>query len=185
MKQANVIASVLLAAAVLLAAYAIGRLVKQARLDVPETPAQRVVEPNDFNDQNIANASRRARPKRQEPTLEERAKAKEERREQLAQRSDMTEEEKEQYRDQMRQRLLSKRKNREPGQIPRLSPEELAGWSDMSDEEKAALRAKIQGRLRRRQRAPRTVTDPNQSSPGGTADQPDGGTKTSDPNTSN
>jgi len=185
MKQASIVASVILAVAVLLAAYAIGRLVRQARLDVPEAPAQRVVEPNDFNDQNIANASRQARPKRQEPTLEERAKAKAERLEKLAQRSDMTEEEKAQYRDEMRQRLVSKRKDREPGQIPRLSPEELAGWSEMSDEEKAALRAKIQRRLRGRQRVPRTVTDQNQSSPSGTADQPDRGTKTSDPNTSN
>ena len=185
MKQASVVASVILVAAVLLAAYAIGRLIRQARLDIPETPAQRVVEPNDFDDPNIANASRQADSKRKEPTPEERAKIKQERLEKLAEKSTMTEEEKEQYRNEMRLQLLARGKDREPGQVPRLSPEELAEvserWPAMSDEEKAAFRARIRGR----QRVPRPVTDQNPPSPNQTADPSASETKASEPNTPN
>ena len=180
MKQASVVASVILAAAILVTAYAIGLLIKQARLDVPETSAQRVVDPNDFIGPNAVNAHRQARPKVAKPTLEERAKTKEERLEQLAQRSDMTEEEKQQAREELRRQMLAKRKDRAPGRVPRLSPDQLAEvrerWPNMSDEEKEAFRKEVQGRPGRQRTSARRTADANE--PASTEAQ------ASDPNTS-
>lgn len=173
MKRASVVASVILAGAVLLAAYAIGRLIRQARLDVPETPAQRVVEPNDFNTPEAMTANRRINQKRKDPTPEELAREKQARAKKLAEMSNLTEEEKQQVRDEIRLGLRSKR--REPGQVPQLSPEDLAEvkqrWPEMSEEEKAAFRARIRGPRSARTRPSRQVT--NESSPPSEANEPD------------
>jgi len=149
MKQANVIASVILAAAVLLAAYAIGRLIRQARLDVPETSPGQVVEPNDSKDPNIAEVGRPALARRNKTTPEDRARVKETRAQELARHASMTEEEKAKYRDETLEEMRSRR-SKTPGQVPHLSPDELARWAQMSDEEKAALRARLQGGRRER-----------------------------------
>jgi len=166
MKHLNVIASVILAAAVLLAAYAIGRLVRQARIVAPEPQPQLVAEPDEPNDQEAVIASRRIAQGRKEPTPEERAKIKEARAEKLAQMSNLTDEEKLQLRDEWREQLRSRRG--EPGRVPRLSPEELEQisqrWHEMSDEEKQAFRARMRGRGRMRRATPDTTTNKNESS---------------------
>ena len=165
MKRASVVASVILAGAVLLAAYAVGRLIRQARLDIPETPAQRVVEPNDFNMPEAMTASRRIYQKREDPTTEELAKRKQERVEKLAARKNLTEEEKQQFHDEIRAALRSKR--REPGRIPQLSPEELKElsrrWPEMSEEEKAQEKAAIRARLRGQRSARVRASQPTRS----------------------
>lgn len=159
MKQASIVTSVILAVAVLVAAYAIGRLIRQARMEGPETTKQ-VVAPNDPNMQDQINASRRISRKRTELTAEDRAKIKEQRLQELEARTDLTEEQKAQRREEIAQAVSAKRK--EPGQIPRLSPRELAELSKrlqgMSEEEKAAFLAS---------RKARVVTSPNL--PAGTA----------------
>ena len=128
MKQASIVTSIILAVAVLVAAYAIGRLIRQARMEVPETATEQAVEPNSLSTQEQINASRRMNRKSKEPTAEDRAKAKQQRLEELEARSDLTEEQKAERREQIRQ-ALSSAKPKEPGRIPRLSPEELADLS--------------------------------------------------------
>jgi len=177
MKRASVVASVILAGAVLLAAYAIGQLIRQARLDVPERPAERVVEPNDFNMPEAMTANRRIYQKRQDPTLEELARQKQERVEKIAAMKNLTEEEKQQLHEEIRRALRSKR--REPGRIPQLSPEELKElsrrWPEMSEEEKeqekAALRARLRGPRSARARASRPAR--SESSTPSEANAPD------------
>jgi len=148
MKQANVVASVILAAAVLLAAYAIGRLIRQARISTPEPQQQVVAEPNDANDRDAMVASQRINRRRKELTPEEKAALKAERAATLEQTKNLTEEDKLRLRDELRQQLRSKQGER--GGVPRLSPEELASisrrWPSMTEEEKAAFRARMQGR---------------------------------------
>lgn len=165
MKRASVVASVILAGAVLLAAYAVGRLIRQSRLDVPETPAQRVVEPNDFNTPEAMTGGRRINQKREEPTPEDLAREKQAQAEKLAEMSNLTEEEKQQFHEEIRRGLRSKR--REPGQVPRLSPEELKEaskrWPEMSEEEKAAFRARMRGPRSARARPSRQVTNESSS----------------------
>ena len=147
MKRASVVATVILAVAVLLAAYAIGRLIRESRLDIPETVAQPVVEPNDFNVPEAMTAGRRINEKREEPTADELARRKQERAAKLAEMNNLTDEEEQQFRDEMRRSLSSKR--REPGRIPQLSPEELKElsrrWPEMSEEEKATVLGRRRG----------------------------------------
>jgi len=150
MKHLNVIASVILAAAVLLAAYAIGRLVRQSRMEKVELQPPLVAQPNDVPTPEAVKADLPASRRRAEPTPEERAKIKAERAEKLTQMSNLTDEEKLQLRDEWREQLRSRRG--EPGRVPRLSPEELEQisqrWNEMSDEEKQAFRARMRGRGR-------------------------------------
>ena len=163
MKQASVVATVILAAAVLLAAYAIGRLIRQSRLDAPQPSNQQVAEPNDVGQPNAMTSGRRINRPRKELTPEEKARNKQERAEELAQRSNLTDEEKAKLRDEMRQKLRTRRA--EPGQVPQMSPEELEAlaerWPQMSEAEKekakAAFRARMQGQGRRGPRRSETA----------------------------
>ncbi len=155
MKQASIVATVILAAAVLLAAYAIGRLIRQTRLDAPQPSHQQVAEPNDADQTNAMTPGRRSRRPRKELTPEEKAKNKQERADKLAERSNLTDEEKAQLRAEMRQKLRNKRA--EPGQVPQMSPDQLEAlaerWPQMSEAEKeqakAAFRARMRGQGRR------------------------------------
>lgn len=180
MKQASVVATVILAAAVLLAAYAIGRLIRQTRLDAPAPSRQQVAEPNDVDQPNAMTSGRRINRPRKELTPEEKARNKQEREEKLAQRSNLTDEEKAQLRDEMRQKLRTRRA--EPGQVPQMSPEELEAlaerWPQMSEAEReqaaAAFRARMRGQGRRGPRRPETAA----SSP----DAPAAEAKAAEPN---
>ncbi|MHC4521172.1 MAG: hypothetical protein ACYTAS_21465, partial [Planctomycetota bacterium] len=145
MKQANIVSTVILVAAVLVAAYAVGLLIRQARMETPELE-QVAAEPNDPNAPEAVGASRRIGQRRQPPTEEERAKAQEERAEKLAEVSDLTDEEKQQRLAAMRQQFRSGRGGE--GQVTRLSPEELAKVKDMTEEERRAFRARMQARRR-------------------------------------
>jgi hypothetical protein len=168
MKQASVVATVILAAAVLLAAYAIGRLIKQARLGEPSAPQEQVAEANDVNEADVMTRVGRSRG---EPTPEERARLKEERAAALAQRDNLTDEEKEKLREEMRQKLRTRRG--EPGQVPQLSHEEFEAlakrWPEMSEEEreqaKAAFRARMRGGRRPGLRRPAPAREPNAETP--------------------
>ena len=169
MKHLDVIASVVLAAAVLLAAYAIGRLVRQSRLEKGESPSPAIAQPNEAATPDAAEAALPPNRRRPEPTPEERAEIKAERAETLAQVSSLTDEEKLQLRDDMRQRLRSR--SGKPGRVPRLSPEELETLSrqlaEMTEEEKRAFLARRLGRGSRG--ASGVTTDANESQPEGSA----------------
>jgi hypothetical protein len=180
MKQASVVATIILAVAVLLAAYAIGRLIRQARLDAPQPSHQQVAEPNDVDQPNAMISGRRINRPRKELTPEEKARNKQERADKLAQNSNLTDEEKAKRRDEMRQKLRPRRA--EPGQVPQMSPEELEAlaerWPQMSEEEKeqakAAFRARMRGQGRQRPRRSETAA----SSP----DAPAAEAKAAEPN---
>ncbi len=167
MKHLNVVASVILAAAVLLAAYAIGRLIRQSRMDKAEPEAPLVASPNDVSELPAVNPgpadSRRAK----ESTPEERAQIKEQKAKRLAEMDKLTDEEKRQLRDEWRAKLRSRRGK--PGRVPQLSPEELQEvskrWATMTDEEKRAFRARMEGQHRARRAQPRParkVSSPNE-----------------------
>ena len=184
MKQANIVASVILAAAVLLAAYAIGRLIRQARISRPEPQPQVVAEPNDANDRDAVTAGRRINRRRKELTPEEKAALQAERAAKLEQAKNRTEEDKLKLRDEMRQQLRTKR--RERGGVPRLSPEELASisrrWPTMTEEEKAAFRARMQGHEPVTLRRPDTTMSESPPSQNNATDPPAADAKTSEPN---
>ena len=159
MKHLNVVASVILAVAVLLAAYAIGRLIRQSRMETVEPEAPLVASPNDVSEPEAVNPGPAVSRRAQGPTQEERAKIKADRAKKLAEMDKLTDEEKLQLRDEWREQLRSRRG--EPGRVPSLSPEELQQisqrWHEMSDEEKQAFRARMRGRDRVRRARPRTT----------------------------
>lgn len=161
MKQSSVIATVILAAAVLLAAYAIGRLIRQARLDEP--PPQAVAEPNDANEAEAVMMSRRINRTRREMTAEEKARIKQERAEALAQRDDLTDEEKQKLRDDLRETLRVR--GGAPGQVPQLSPEQLKSlskqWPQMTEAEREQAKAAFRARMRSGRGSGSTQPAPN------------------------
>jgi hypothetical protein len=168
MKQVNIISTVILAVAVLVAAYAIGLLVRQSRMDAPG-PKPVAAEPNDANAPDAVAASRRIGQRPEQATPEEKAQAKEERAKKVADANGLTEEERLEQRDALRERLRTGRGGG-PGQIPRLSPEELAKVKNMSEEERRAFRAKLR---------PRREVGP---APAGAMADPNGGAGTADAN---
>ncbi len=171
MKHLNVVVFVVAAAAVLVAAYAVGLLVRQARTPNVEPPSQEVSEPNAVTSQDAVAASRRAGRGSKEPTEEERAAARQARAEQLAKMQNLTDEEKQQFRDEIRQQFT-----RDPqGQRRSLSEEELA---------QIALREAV--RKQRRQGGQGTQATPmevNESSQGAAVGERAAEEETSEPNT--
>jgi len=145
MKHFNVIASVILAAAVLLAAYAIGRLIRQSRMDRPAPQTTPVASPNDVHELQAVRPGPRGKPAPARATQEERAQLKEQRAAELAEMQKLTDEQKMQKRDQWREQLRSKRGS--PKRVPHLSPQEFAEikqrLSEMSEEEQRAFLARM------------------------------------------
>lgn len=144
MKQGNVVVTVILVAAVLLAACGLGLLIRQARMGSspppPQTPT--VVEPDAPAPAETPTSSRRFAQRRSEPTPEQLAAAKQQRADELAEVAGLTEEERQQRRDALRAQL--RRQDREPTRVPHLSPEELEEisrkWPQMTEEERQAFR---------------------------------------------
>ena len=166
MKQVNVISTVILAAAVLVAAYAIGLLVRQAQMDAPGAKPV-AVEPNDANVPDAVAASRMGQ--RTAPaTPEDKAQAKEEPAGKVAEANEPTAEEESERQDDLREQARTGRGG--PGQIPRLSPEELAKVKEMSEEERRAFRAKL------------TASGQVTPAPAGVVADPNGGTGAADAN---
>ena len=179
MKQANVFSTIILVAAVLVAAYAVGLLIRQARM---ETPALEQVagEPNDPNGPEAVGAGRRIGQRREPPTEEERAKAQEERAEKLAEVSDLTDEEKQQRLEAMREQFRSGRSSQ--GGVTRLSPDEQAKLKDMTEEEQRAFRARLQARRRARPSQPPVPAEAGTSPAETPASDPNSVAGPSDPN---
>lgn len=107
MKHLNVVVFLIAAAAVLVAAYAVGLLVRQARTTNVEPAAQPLAGPN-------APAGPRINRSRAEPTPEERAALKDRRAQQLARMQNATEQEKQEFKDRIREQFAGGAESRTP-----------------------------------------------------------------------
>ncbi len=166
MKHINVIASIILAAAVLLAAYAIGRLIRQSRMDKPAPETVPVASPNDVRELEAVRPGPPVSPADEQTKQEERAQLKEQRAAKLAEMEKLTDEEKKQKRDQWREQLRSKRGG--PTHVPHLSPEEMEQIKNqlagMSEEERQKLLDSLRDGAKRRPRVTvKESTDPNKT----------------------
>ena len=143
MKSSNTVVSIIIIAAVLLAACAVGLLVHLARMGRPQP--ERAV---DTSSPAIQVALQRpGNREKKTDTPEQRAKLKEERAQTLAKMNSLTEEQKEEFRSQVRSQF-SERNIRG---FPMLSAEEREQirreWPNMSEEQRAAWLARMGARL--------------------------------------
>ena len=149
MKQGNVVVSLVLIAVVLGAAYGLGLLIRQARTGKSE-PAPPAAEPNEIANLEKLVPGRRSAESKPKPTPEQLAAAKQEKAEQLAEVGALTEQQKQERREALREQLRTS--GREPGRLSHLSPEEREElrqkWPQMSMEERAAVFAAMSGRPR-------------------------------------
>jgi hypothetical protein len=152
MKHANAIVFVIVAAAVLVAAYAIGLLVRQAR--VPHTgPDERVAAtPNEVavtgagSDRYGPGRGRRRDLAQGQPTV-----TAQEQTEMLERMSNLTEEEQEEFRQQIRQRFSpGGRRSQENELAAKRRAQMYEKWQSMSEAEREAFRAQMAARMRAR-----------------------------------
>lgn len=178
MKQSSILVSVILVAAVLIAAYAVGLLVKQARTPEPEPQAPQVSQPNAAPAPDSLVVAPQTRPGRTEPTMEERAKIKEERMKQIAEANDLTEEQKAQRRDELRDRLV-RRIRRNPNS--EITDEEKTWirqhWSELSARQRETFNRRLQGQVKQSGASDANV--PLSDSP---VSEPNASEEASDPN---
>ncbi len=150
MKQGNIVVSLVCVAIVLGAAYGLGLLIRQARTGTSEPAPPVAAEPNEIANLEKLVPGRRSAQSKPAPTPEQLAAAKQEKAEQLAEAGALTEEQKQQRREALREQLRTS--GREPGRLSHLSPEELEElrqkWPQMSMEERAAVFAAMSGRPR-------------------------------------
>jgi hypothetical protein len=160
MKQRNIVVSLVLVAVVLLAAYGLGLLIRQARLGDRESPQQVAAEPNDMANLEKLAPGRRSGQSKPKPTAEQLAAAKQEKAEQLAEVSNLTEQQRQERRETLRAQLRTP--SPEPRRLPHLSPEQLQElrqrWPQMSEQERSAYRAAMSGR---RPVGPLPIASPN------------------------
>jgi hypothetical protein len=160
MKQRSVVVSLILVAVVLLAAYGLGLLIRQARLGDSEPASPPAAEPNDIAKLEKLVPGRRSGQSKPKPTPEQLAAAKQQRAGELAEAGTLTEEQKQERREALRAQLRTA--SQEPGRLPHLSPEELEElgqkWPQMSEEERIAYRAAMSEK--RPARLPR-IASPN------------------------
>lgn len=138
MKYMNAIVSVIIAAAVLIAAYAIGLLVRRAR--IPDSPPGTAAAPNEVTtDPRMALPLPGRIPARSDDA-EARATIRQQQEELLAKSKNMTEEEKQQFREQIRSRVTPPGARR---RLRGLSEEDrermLQSWQNMSPQQREAL----------------------------------------------
>jgi len=158
MKQMNVVVSIVLVAAVLIAAYAVGLLVKQSRTAEPNAPQeQQVAEPNETSQAEPPDTENLPKTRISQSKLseEERAKIKAERAARLADANDMTEEEKAQRKDEIRDRLL-RRSDTSGLPIKEMTAADKAWvrehWSELTPEQRDTVTKLVQ-KLKAMQRA--------------------------------
>ena len=148
MKSVNTLVLVILAAAVLLAAFAIGLLVRHARMRgaASHEPASAVATPNETPGSETALTNLNpGSPGVRKSDATARADIKQERAEALEKMSNLTEEEKLEFRQRVRDRFNTTRSR--SGRL-------RERMQNMSEEDKQAYRAQVEARLRaRRQRA--------------------------------
>jgi hypothetical protein len=155
MKSSNTVVSIGIIVAVVLASCGVGLLVHQARRGHPQPERG-----PDARDPSAQAAQSGPGSERTADTPEERAKRKEERAQILAKMNSLTDEQKEQFRNLVRQQFTAPSKRG----FPRLSPEEQEQiqqkWDSMSEEERQAWKTRLEAELRavrRQEGSPRMV----------------------------
>jgi len=166
MKYANIIVFAIVAAAALVAAYAIGLLVRQARMRPGPAHHQVAVAANDVT-------TAEARPEGYGPGRGRRfledppPETAEERAEMLEQMSNLTEEEQEQFRQQVRERFGPGGRQTQADELgAKRRAQMVEKWQSMSEEEKEAFKTQMLARMRARrqsqlQAAPTEAVDAN------------------------
>ncbi|MHC4557611.1 MAG: hypothetical protein ACYS80_09940 [Planctomycetota bacterium] len=174
MKQISTITSVIIAVVVLLAALGIGLCIREIRLKRAGVASggdevQSPIPAPGGGERKLA------------PSPEDRAKLVEERAELMERFENMSEEEREQFRAQTRERFAGRRPEGREG-FQRLSEEERTkmreevekmreGWEEMSEEEREEVRAKMRERFGGRR--PRGGGEGGRRRPGGMPDLPE------------
>ncbi len=113
MKSSNTVVTVIVIAAVLIAAYGVGLLIHQARQGDSPLPASSGADANSI-ESGTADSSQRPRPGQTKDTPEARAKLKEKRAEVLEKMESATEEQKAQFKEQVRERVGGRRSTEKP-----------------------------------------------------------------------
>ena len=180
MKQLNILVYIILAAAILIAAYAVGLLVKHTRTSELEPQAQYVAEPNETPDPKPVVVGPGGRRGRAEPTPEEKAKIKEERAKMIAEASNLTDEQKAQLRDQVRTQMVPQRSTETQSEMAaRREAWIRRRWPELSAEQREIINQKLQqGEV-----PPATILDANAPSSEGEVVEEDAKEGTADPNT--
>lgn len=111
MKSSNTVVTVIVIAAVLIAAYGVGLLIHQARLGSSSSPGSSGTDANRI-ESGTADSSQRPRPGQSKDTPEARAKLKEQRTEALKKMESATDEEKAKFKEQIRERVGGRRTTR-------------------------------------------------------------------------
>jgi hypothetical protein len=161
MKYTNVIVSILIVAAVLVAAYAIGLLVRQARMEDVQ-PQASVVEHTDTADTEAKMGIERQLPgARPAQPLESPAQLKDKREQTVKAMSNRTEEEKRQLTTkQVRSRFSAAGKGRNRNLSPGEREKVMQKWQSLSEEEKQAIREQEARRSREQQDSLSDVPQP-------------------------
>ncbi len=168
MKLSNTVVSIIVIAAVFLSVCVVGLLIHQARTGRSEREPQTVTEANDTASQpEMAASLRKPGSGQTEDDAEQRARIKKEREQILEKMASLSEEEKEQFRERIRQRFSSQRAGT---QRTNLSPEEREQmrlkWENMSEEQRKAALARMRaragaGRRASQEEAPAAPEEPN------------------------
>ncbi len=149
MKFTNRVVSLIVIAAVLLAAGGVGLLIRRARIGNSQAGPEAVAGVDDASSQSPMSPDR-LDGRRTAGTPEERAKLKEQRAEILKKMESLTEEEKEQFRARVSARYSSRPAGRRG--YENLSPEQreeaVRRWQNMSEQEREALRKQMEERFR-------------------------------------
>ena len=145
MKLSNTVISIIIIAVVLLSACAVGLLIHRAQVGDSLPPARVGTEPNEQMPPEAAMAQRGPGERLTEEELAERARRKERRMQALEKMQSLTEEEKEQFRQRVREHFSSRRAG---STDPRdLSPEErermLRKLQSMSEQRGAAAQSPV------------------------------------------
>ena len=156
MKLSNTVVSIIVITAVLLSVCVVGLLIRQARTGRSEREPQTVAEANDTTTQpDMATSLREPGAGQAQDDAEQRARLKKEREQVLEKMASLTEEEKEQFRERIRQRFSSQRAG---SQRTSLSPEEREQmrlkWENMSEEQRKAALARMRARAGAGRRPP-------------------------------
>lgn len=166
MKHTNTVVFVIVTAAVLLTAYGVGLLIQQARVRHVGPEGHAAAGPNDAAPMAVADDYGPGHGRRQRLAEKDPAQVSQERAELREKMSNLTEEEQEQLRQQVRQRFSPSGRGTAVDLERERRRQMFEKWQSMSEEEKAALRAQMEARLRaRRQRElagrPGEITDAN------------------------
>ncbi len=146
MKLSNTVVSIVVITAVLLSVCAVGFVIHQARTGRSEREPQTAAEANGTTSQpEMATSLGEGGAGQAQDDVERRARLKKEREQVLEKMSSFTEEEKEQFRERVRQRFSSQRARRsEPWSLSAEERERmLQDWQTMSEEQRKAALARM------------------------------------------